>query len=103
MIIHGSRAWSQGRLHVGKGENHSSSWKPLIDDGCYNPGQRFSDHDLAYGSLHGNWSEGMQVYNIRTHSVLTFNGTEWVSATGIKKFFGILGKEPKRRNHENRN
>ena len=87
-IIHGSMAWGQERVHIGEEESHRGAWQPIKEDECYNPGQRFTDNDLAYGIRFQNWPVGMQMRCQRgghEKELVTFDGINWVNKWGIAR------------------
>jgi hypothetical protein len=96
--IHGCSAFGCDRLHIGEEENHRGSWQPIKESDCYNPGQRFTDNDLAYGIRFQNWPVGLQMQCCRPGhkaEMVTFDGINWVNRLGIPRTFGILGNSKK--------
>jgi hypothetical protein len=98
--VHASSVFGSDRLHIGPEENHRGAWCPVKESDCYNPNQRYSDYDLAYGMRFQNWPIGLQMQCRKPgheKETITFDGKNWVNRWGIPRTFGILGKYTKQK------
>jgi hypothetical protein len=78
--IHASSAFGGERVHIGEEESHRGAWQPIKESDCYNPAQRFTDYDLAYGIRNCNWPVGLEMRCCRPgheKEMVRFDGINW--------------------------